>query len=166
MSVLSEFFLKSRSSIAQLECLEISHPDFTQTYYLVRNATNGVTVTHEDDTVHIYQYRPMRITGNGARTDLDHILKIELGDLGEILPQERDAVRAADGMRTKPTVIYRVYASNVLDEVLYGPLTLEVKSFNFVRGSASFEAKAPSLNVNKSGEAYTIPRFPMLRGFL
>jgi hypothetical protein len=29
-----------------------------------------------------------------------------------------------------------------------------------------FEAKAPSLNVNKTGELYTFDRFPMLKGFL
>lgn len=166
MSDYTEFFLKSRASIVQLDCLEISHPNFTQIYYCVRNATDGITVIHEDDLEVTYQYVPMRASLSGPREDLDQILNVVLGDLGEIVPREIDAVRQASAMGIKPTVIYRAYASNVLDTVLYGPLVLEIKTFNFSREGATFDAKAPSLNVSKTGEAYGIPRFPMLRGLI
>lgn len=166
MSEYSEYFLNSKSSVAQLECLEISHNSFTQVFYIVRNAANGLHVKHEDNSEHDYIYVPMRLSLTGARTDLDHILKVELGDLGQIIPQQIDAVAADDGFLEMPKVVYRVYRSDDLENVLYGPLNLELKTFNLSREGCAFEAKAPSLNVNRTGERYTLPRFPMMRGLL
>lgn len=166
MSTYSEFFLNSQSSIVQLDCLEISHSAFAQTYYVVRNATRGVTVTHEDATVHTYDYYPFRASLTGPRDDLDHILRIEFGDLGEILPAEIDAIRSGDAFDEYPVVRYRTYKSDTLNTVLYGPLLLQVQNFAFKRDGAVFEAKAPSLNVRRTGELYKIARFPMLRGLL
>lgn len=166
MSDLSEYFLKSRASIVLLECLEISHPNFTQSYYCVRNAPKGITVTHEDDSEYEYQYVPMRVRNNGVRDDLEQIFSIEFGDLGEIVPTELDAIRAADAMNIKPKVVYRAYRSDDLTTILEGPHWLEIKTFNFTRPGVAFDAKAPSLNVSKTGETYTLPRFPMLRGLL
>lgn len=166
MSDYTEFYLKSKSSIAQLECLEISHSSFSQTYYLVRNAVHGVTVTHEDASSHAYTYMPMRIKLSGVRSDLDHILQISMGDLGEVVPMELDHVIADDALSEKPQVIYRTYRSDVLTAPLFGPLMLEVRNFNMDRTGCTFEAKAPSLNVSRTGERYSIARFPMLAGLL
>ena len=166
MSDYTEFFLSSKSSVVQLETLEISHPDFTQTYRVVRNAVSGVNVTLETAATASFSYYPLRITGVGLRENLDFGLKIDLGDLGEVLPTELDEVAGADGYGDKPTVIYRTYRSDDLTAPLFGPILLEVKSFSFNRQGSTFEARAPSLNVNKTGELYTLDRFPMLRGFL
>lgn len=166
MSDYSEYFLNSKSSVAQLECMEISHSSFSQTYYLVRNAANGIHVTHEDASEHDYIYVPMRFKLQTVRTDLDHILSVEMGDLGQIVPQELDLVAADENFLELPQVIYRVYKSDDLENVLYGPSFLELKSFNLNREGCAFEAKAPSLNANKTGERYSLPRFPMLKGLL
>lgn len=166
MSAYSEFFLNSSSRVVQLECLEISHSLFTQTYYVVRNAAQGVTVTHEDASSHDYEYYPLRLRLSGPREDLDHTLKIELGDLGEIIPVELDAIRSGDGFSEFPVVKYRTYRSDDLATVLYGPLLLQVVNFTFTREGSVFEARAPSLNVTKTGELYKIARFPMLSGLL
>lgn len=163
----STYFLNSKSSIVQLELLEVSHPNFTQTYRLVRNAINGVTVTLEDASVRTFNYYPLRIESLGTRDNLDFGIKIDFGDLGEVLPLELDAVAGAtNGYQTKPKVRYWTYRSDDLAKPLYGPLVLEVTNFSFNREGASFEAKAPSLNLNRTGEIYKIDRFPMLRGFL
>lgn len=162
----AEFFLNSKSSVVQLELLEISHPDFTQTYYVVRNNTEGVTVTLEDLTEQAFDYYPLKVTPAGSREDLDFGVRVDLGDLGEVLPVELDAVASASGYGTKPTVKYRLYRSDDLTAPMLGPYTLEVTAFSFTREGASFEAKAPSLNVNRTGELYRVDRFPMLRGFL
>lgn len=166
MSDYSEFFLSSKSSVIQLDLLEISHPDFTQTYRIVRNAVNGVTVTLEDLSIEDFTYYPLRIVGVGNREDLDFGLRIDLGDLGEVLPTELDEISSNDGFGTKPTIVYRTYRSDDLTAPLFGPLYLEVDNFNFNRNGSSFQAKAPSLNVNETGELYKLARFPMLRGFL
>jgi hypothetical protein len=166
MTAYTEFFLNCPANVAQLECLEISHSAFSQTYYVVRNAVGGVTVTHEDSTVRAYQYYPLECKLSGPRDDLDHTLSVNLGDLGEIVPDEMDNVREAEAFDELPIVLYRTYRSNDLDEPLYGPIELEIKNFNFDRTGCTFDARAPSLNVNRTGEIYSLPRFPMLRGLM
>jgi hypothetical protein len=166
MSEYSEFFLASESTVVQLELLEISHPDFTQTYRIVRNAVDGVTVTLEDLSVEDFEYYPLKITSVGTRENLDYGVKIDFGDLGEVLPTELDRIALLDGYGTKPTVKYRTYRSDDLTTPLFGPVILEVSSFSFTREGSTFEAKAPSLNINSTGEIYNFDRFPMLRGFL
>lgn len=166
MSNYSEFFLKSKSSVVQLETLEISHPSFTKIYRIVRNAVEGVTVKLENEIYADFTYYPLQIENAGVRDDLDQSLKINLGDLGEVLPKELDEVSSKDGFSIKPTVVYRTYRSDDLERPLFGPVVLEISSFAFNREGSSFEAKAPSLNINKTGEVYKLDRFPMLRGFL
>lgn len=166
MSAYSQFFLNSRSSVVQLELLEISHPNFTKVYRVVRNAVQGVTVTLETAVVQAFTYYPLLIENNGSRDDLDQSFTISLGDLGEVLPMELDEVASNDGFSVKPVVIYRTYRSDDLTVPLFGPILLEVESFAFNREGSTFSAKAPSLNINKTGELYKLDRFPMLRGFL
>lgn len=166
MTDYAEFFLKSKSSVVQLETLEISHPDFTKVYRVVRNAVQGVTVTLESNSSASFVYYPLAIENAGVRDDLDQAITINLGDLGEVLPKELDEVSSNDGFAIKPTVVYRTYRSDDLSRPLFGPVLLEVTSFAFNREGSTFEAKAPSLNVNKTGERYKLDRFPMLRGFL
>ncbi len=160
-----EYFLNSSSKIVQLELIEISHSSFTQTYRKVRNATNGVTVTI-DAVSRFFDYYPMKITPLGNKDDLDQGLKIDLGDLGEILPIELDEVTEQNSFNEKPVVRYWAFRSDDLTTPLFGPWVLEVTSFSFKKEGATFEAKAPSLNLNRTGKLYTITDFPMLRGFL
>lgn len=162
----AEFFLNSKSSVVQLELMEIFHPNFTKVYRVVRNAVKGVSVTLETGAVVAFDYYPMRIENNGSKDDLDQSFTVTLGDLGEVLPKELDSVASAGGYGVKPVVTYRTYRSDDLTKPLFGPVVLEVESFAFNREGSTFTAKAPSLNINKTGELYKLERFPMLRGFL
>jgi len=164
MSAYTDFFLNSKSRIVQLECIEISHPNFSKVYYVVRNATLGVTVTHEDSSVHTYEYYPLDIVAGSDSDDLDQEYKISVGDLGDMLPNEVDAVRVAGGLGVKPTVIYRAYRSDDLTHVLMGPTVLQIKTLSFTRDGATFEASAPLLNMSQTGEIYDLNRFDPLRG--
>lgn len=166
MKTYAEFFLNSKSSVVQLETLEISHPDFTKVYRIVRNAVEGVSVFLEDGNSATFDYYPLQIENAGIRDDLDQAIKINLGDLGDVLPKELDEVSSNNGFGIKPIVIYRTYRSDDLSRPLFGPVTLEVSSFAFNREGSTFEAKAPSLNISKTGETYKLDRFKMLRGFL
>jgi len=166
MTTYAEFFLKSKSSVVQLETLEISHPDFTKVYRIVRNAVQGVSVSLENFSIKSFDYYTLKIENAGIRNELDQSITINLGDLGEVLPKELDEVSSNNGFSVKPTVVYRTYRSDDLSRPLFGPVLLEVTTFAFNREGSSFEAKAPSLNITKTGEIYKIDRFPMLRGFL
>lgn len=166
MSKYTEYFLNSSSSVVQLELLEIAHPNFSKTYRLVRNNTKGVRVKLEDGIFYDFEYAPIRISLSNEKNDLDQIIKIDLGDLGEIIPTELDLIETANSYSIKPSLKYRTFRSDDLETVLYGPLILEIKSFSFTREGSTFEAKAPSLNISKTGEIYSLDRFPMLRGLL
>lgn len=166
MSDYSEFFLRSPGRIVRLECLEISHPSFSKVYYVVRNATKGVTVTYEDGQSHFHEYYPLKIESVGNKGDLDQGFNISFGDLSDILPAEIDRVLSDESQNVKPVVKYRDFRSDALNKVLYGPLINEISSISFTREGATFEAKAPSLNINKTGELYKLDRFPGLRGLL
>lgn len=167
MSNYTQFFLNSTSNVVQLETLEISHPSFSKTYYIVRNAIAGITATLEDGTTTVtFDYYPLQIKQTGASDDLDQQLQIDLGDLGETIPQEIDNCFNASTMITKPIVKYRVYRSDDLTQPLDGPFAYEITTVAQKQEGASFAAEAPRLNSSRTGETYTLYRFPMLTGFL
>tara|TARA_Y100001973_G_C5178752_1_gene323592 strand:- start:1537 stop:1869 length:333 start_codon:yes stop_codon:yes gene_type:complete len=108
----------------------------------------------------------MNISEQGTGSDLDFGLLIEFGDLGELLPDELDGVTAANGLFTEPTLIYRTYRSDDLTSPLVGPIELNIKSFSFNENAATFEASSDNANSQRTGELYTVSRFPMLRAFI
>ncbi len=166
MSALTDFFLGSTRAAVQLETLEISHPNFSKRFLLVRNARKGITAKIEGGISTAFQYAPLRINSNGARNDLDRGIQVSFGDLGEVLPKEIDRVEQEDAFDINPLCIYRAYNSDDLDNILIGPHTFEIKALSQNQTGATFEAKAPGLNITKTGELYKLDRFPMLRGFL
>jgi len=166
MSDYSQFFLNTSSSVIQLELVEISHPNFSKVYRVVRNAIAGVTVTLEDASVVTFDYYPLAITPTGSNTDLDQALQVQVGDLGSIIPPELDLVDAAGGFIVKPVLLYRTYRSDDLDTPLIGPLKFQIDNIAFQKEGATISASAPRLNLNQTGELYSMDRFPMLRGFL
>ncbi len=167
MGTYSEYFLNSRSSVVQLELVELSHPNFTQPYRIVRNAADGITVDLSPSEEAVpFVYYPARVEPMGSRDDLDSGVRMDLGDVGEVVPDEIDAVALAGGFMTKPTVRYWTFRSDQLGSPMFGPIHLEVPSISFNGEGASFEARAPSLNSTKTGERLTLDRIPMQRGFL
>lgn len=151
------FFLNAQASIIMYDTIEISHPNMTKTYYLVRNNPNGLTATDENSNSLTFEYLPFIISkGKSSSSDLDQTFEVQLGDLGDILANEIDAIILADGMRTKPVIKYRGYASNDLTAPIYGPLRYEINSVPRNSEGSSISASVPRLADNKTGEAYTI----------
>lgn len=163
---LSEFFLNSKSTEVLLETYEISHPDFTRTYYLVKNHTSGITATTENSDVIDFEYVPMSTTRLVSSDTLDSSIEISIGDQGDYIAAEVDAVREANGMTVKPKVIYRGYTSSDLSQPLEGPYIFDLTNCARSREGAGFDAAPVDLNIHRTGELYTFERFPMLRGFL
>jgi hypothetical protein len=163
----AEFFLSSPPSVAQLDCLEISHPDFSQTYRIVRNDEQGVSVTHEGpDGPYDYDYYPARVLPIAASDDLVQALSVTLGDLGDVIAAEIANVWEANGMNTRPSLTWRAYRSDDLSEPMAGPIVLEIVNVNTTKEGCSFEARAPELNASRTGALYSLEQFPMLRAFL
>ena len=161
-----EFFLNSKSSIVQFETIEISHTNFSQIFRIVRNNADGLTANLETGEEVVFDYYPMQITENETKDDLDYTLSIDFGDLGEVLPTELDLVASSDGFFTKPELLYRTFRSDDLTAPMFGPIDLDIMSFAFNETSVTIEAAAPRINLHKTGEKYTIDRFPGLRAFV
>lgn len=166
MSRYTEFFFADHADIVQYETLEISHSDFSQTYYVVRNAIGGITATDEDSNSRSWVYVPMSIKPSGQSSDLDFGIEVVFGDLGSIIPTELTAVRAASGMDERPVVIYRTFASDTLTAPMLGPYTLEVRQMSLTQEGAAFKCVPPLANRTKTGVLYLPETFPTLRGFL
>lgn len=164
-SPLIDFYLHSKSSVIQYETLQIYHSSFSKVYWIVRNAMNGLDATLEDGTLQHFDYYPLAITATGAADDLDQSLKISVGDLGEIIPQELDRCMAAGTMNTKPSCTYRTFRSDSLAAPMDGPYVFDIPNFAQKASNVTFTASAPKLNSGTTGEAYTTDRFPMMRGF-
>lgn len=167
MTDYTSYFLDSGSDVNQLELINLYHPNFSQPYYIVRNARDGVVVDLSPTETGVYfSYYPLEVQQVGAREDLDSSIRIDLGDLGEIVPAEIDNIAEAGGFLTKPTMRYWTYRADQLTAPIFGPIELEVPSIAFNNVGASFEAAAPSLNSTKTGERLTLDLVPMQRGFL
>jgi hypothetical protein len=172
VSAYTDFFLSARADAIQLELLEVTHPSFLKRYRIVRNARDGVTVSIPADGAlpaeggAQFTYYPCRVRQLSASDDLDAKIRVDLGDLGEVLPVELDAVEEAGGFAIKPQVRFLVYRSDDLTAPIFGPIHLEVSAISHGEEGASFDAAAPSLNVNRTGQLYRLETFPMLRGTL
>ena len=80
MGTYSDYFLNSRASVVQLELVELTHPNFTQPYRIVRNAADGITVDLSPSELAVpFTYYPARVEQLGARDDLRVIL-VKLAD--------------------------------------------------------------------------------------
>jgi uncharacterized protein DUF1833 len=174
MSLLTQFF-SSPSNIVQLDLLEITHPNFSQTYRIVRNCKRRLAVptnfgisgiTHEGPAGPFeYTYCPFSLKPVGSGSDLTQALAVTLGDLGDIIRKEIAVVTAANKMHIRPTLKFRTYRSDVLSAPMFGPLVLEIKDVTCSEEGSSFAAIAPQLNNSRTGVRYTREQFPMLRGF-
>jgi len=164
MSAYASFFFAGGVGVVEIELVEISHPSFSETYYLCRNMVQGVTVILEDGvTSQYFEFYPLKITPTGADTDLDQTMEISFGDLGEIIPQELDRVQIAGTFSTKPVVIYRTYRSDVLTAPMQGPVVFQCQTISHIKEGATLNITAPKLNSLKTGEPYNLDRFTALR---
>jgi hypothetical protein len=164
---LAEYFFDSRADIIQLDLLEITHPNFSQPYRVVRNKAAGVVVDLALDELAVpFQYYPLQVSTIDSTDDLSSTLQVQLGDLGEVIPGELDLLTEWNGFLIKPTVRYWTYRSDDLTQPLLGPVRLEVPGIEMQDQGSAFEARAPELNMNRTGERYKLERWPMLRGFL
>lgn len=167
-TTLEEFFLKGRKDVVYVETVEITHPEFSQPLRIVRNVTTGWRAKLYDTAAERseFVYFPLSLEMGSSKTDLDQSLTITVGDLGEVLPKELERVMENDGMEVKPWLIFRCYASNDPDKVLFGPINLQIDSFNYDERGTSFVANAPNANKARTGEVYSTTRFPFIKSLL
>ena len=159
----NRFFLNGSPDSVLLETLVISHANFTREYALVSNAIGGITATLEDGTEQVFEQYPFIRSDSEIQGNLDFGFSVQLGDLGEIIPRELDAIRATEGRRIAPTVVYRSFSSADLSSPLDGPYTLKMIGPAVSKDGTVFVASALTANNSTTGKVYDFSRFPGLR---
>lgn len=130
------------------------------------DGTSSFDPTIVEEFAFDYEYYPARVMPVAATDDMVQALSVSLGDVGDVIAAEIERVWEANGMGTRPTLTYRGFRSDDLSAPIKGPITLELVNVTTTKYGAEFEARAPELNATRTGELYTLERFPMLRGFM
>lgn len=156
---MESFFLTKTYAIAKIDCIELYHPDFGYLCYQAYD-DDGITVKHEDGAPQHYDFESFEITRGNVTSDLDQGFSITFADYKDDL---KNKVNAADHMI--PIVFsWRLYRSDDLNSPMFVQRDLYVIRVNSDgTGMVTFEASAEQLNNVKTGDAYTINTYPMLR---
>ena len=160
-----DFYMKSQSSVTELETLEISHPDFSEVFRVTFNDALGFEALDENGNEVFYQYVPMNFKGSTLSTNLDYALEITFGDLGTLIQKQLDRVEENDSWHINPTVIYRSYRSDRLDYPMRGPIFLEIGDYTYNKGGFAFKAQAPDLKQPGTGMLFSLENFPTLLAY-
>lgn len=161
---LYQFMVSEAPAAVLLETLEVSHSSWSASYYLVRNDVKGRTLVTESGSRN-FIFVPFSVTQSGDEGDLQKTLTVDIGDLGEIIPEELVRMETDDSLAISPSLIYRGFSS-LTGEQVYGPLKLEVTGAVFIKTGVRFRAEAKSANSSRTGEPFTVERHPTIRSFL
>lgn len=163
-NLLRLFYLNGNRSIVQLETIEISHPDFSRNYFLVRNSSQGLVAKLEDGSEQEFEFTPMVIREQQTKNDLDYSIQVTIEDVGLIIATELKNISANDGYSVKPKLVIRTYRSDDLDNMMFGPVELEIENLTTAKTGASFLAANRSFNLSSTGQSYTVQQFQGLIG--
>ena len=147
-----------------IECIEISHPNWSSVLRYVINSTESMALTHEDGQSFEYTYAPVNITRAADEDTLDQELSFTLADVGEVVPELIDLI-IHDEVIELPLVSYRAYLIGQYDSPIFVARNLELESVTRDWKGTRGDSKAPGLNDNGNGEVYSASTDPSLIGF-
>ena len=156
---MESFFLTKTFAIAKIDCIELYHPDCGYLRYQSYD-DDGINVKHEDDAPQNYDFESFEITRGNITSDLDQGFSITFADYKDDF---KNKVNSANHM-TPIVFSWRLYRSDDLNSPMFVQRDLYVIRVNSDgTGMVTFEASAEQLNNVKTGDAYTINTYPMLR---
>ncbi len=142
-----------------IDTLEISHPEFSQSYYFTREA-GGLTATTEAGQTVTFQGVNYEYDLYSSKSDLDKNFSFTLADLENKLDDELDRIGLNNDEKIR--VIYRDF--NASDLSAPGDVfRLEAVNVSQEKGTFTIVAGAPQLNWSKTGIIYDYDTFPTLR---
>lgn len=160
MSSYASFYLDAPGSIVQLECIEISHPSFSQVYRYVRNDEDGVIAGGN-----AYLYQPMSIKRNNVTNDLEQTISITFADMDDSLTDAIKNIQKSQWPSERPKFVLKIFRDDDLGQPMEQLQTLEIPTVSKnSEGLMTFDAQAPELNSVKTGLLYTFKDYPLLRG--
>jgi Domain of unknown function (DUF1833) len=156
------FFASAPQNVHNIQTIEISHSALSRTFNLWREPYTAV-IQNETGSVTVEPCN-FEIALAGSQAHLDQNFNIKLGtvDIEDIFTEQMDLVPI--GTKEKVKIKYREYLSDNLTSVL-AKTTLQAESISYEVGAATISAVSPRLNMNRTGELYTLKDIPMLRGF-
>lgn len=160
MADYTAFFLDNTADVIPLECIEISHPSFLNSFCYIKNATEGITAGGIS-----YQYQPMSIKRSNVSNDLDQKLSLTIADMQDDLSQAIEKIFEGPYSKVPPRFNYRIFRDDDLSSPMIALQTLEITSMSKdSQGLVTFDAQAPELNTARTGLVYAVEDYPLLRG--
>ncbi|MCR4530835.1 hypothetical protein [Acinetobacter venetianus] len=155
---------QSAGAVGLIECVEISHPNWTETLRYVVNSNEAITLTHEDSLYYEYKPTVISIQRSADIDTLEQTLKLSVGDLGEQIPDLIDLVIQDDEI-IQPIVNYRAYIMGNYATPCFIVKGLLVEGVARDFKGSTIEANAAGLNDSGNGEIYSASTDPSLIGF-
>lgn len=155
------FYLNVSGAVSEINCVEISHPNFK--FFFQSFDEDDIRIKHEDGTEHTYEYLPMQIDRSNVSNDLEQAVKMTIADHDDTL------INAYESLIDSVPVLFkqRTYRDDNLSFPILIIQTLHITSMSKdSKGSVTFDAKAQELNSVKTGDVYSFERFPMLKGVI
>lgn len=154
-----------RTAVAPIECLELSHPEWPQSYRVTTRPGGVVT----PDRIR-WLYVPMSVTPPSSSDDLKYRIPITLQDMNQdgvsngLVSTVRDLADLipADDATPISCVVrgYLQYDDGTISGVTEGPYALQVVEVSFGEQGATFTAQPKQVNNLPCGERITLERFP------
>ena len=156
----SSLFLKNTTNIAIVEAIELYHPDFGYLRYQSYDVDETILLTH-DSIEHEYQYESFELSKGNTTSDLDQAVSITFADYKDELMQAIESANHEIAIEFR----LREYRSDDFSEPFNSLQTLSVLSVSSDdSGMVTFDANAEQLNNVKTGDVYTLEKFPTLKG--
>lgn len=158
----NSFFLTDTSAVRKVDTIELNHPDWSKPFFFQSEWIDEDMVANNEDGAKVtYQYQLFQVDRNNVVADLDQGVSITFADY---IDELKTAINSADHMKAV-TLKYRMFRDDDLSSPLDFIQTLQVlKVNNDANGTVTFEASAEQLNSVKTGDVYTINKFPALKG--
>ena len=167
------YFLAGNPDDVLFQTIEISHPAFRNEHRFVANKADGLYVPFESEDENgnpvasqlFYEYAPLDIKLGESTESLDQYIEVTIGDLGDILPSEIEAIRSDEfSSMQKPEVVYAEFLASNLNEPTLVIGNLEISQYTMKTGMAVFKCEVKKLNTRKTGVTYNLKDFPIMWG--
>ena len=160
----NNFFLTDTSAVRKVDTIELNHPDWTVPFYFQNEwIDEDMIATNEDSVAVTYQYQLFEVDRGNVMADLDQGVSITFADY---IDELKNAINSADHMKAI-TLKHRMFRDDDLSSPLDFIQTLQVlKVNNDSNGVVTFEASAEQLNSVKTGDVYTLNKYPLLKGVI
>lgn len=156
----NSFFLTNTASVAKIDAIELYHPDFGYLRFQYYDE-EGLDLKHEDASVKHYYFESFDIARGNITSDLDQSFSITFSDYKDFLRGNIDSIQDMQPILFS----WRQYRSDDLNSPMFIQRDLHIVRVNYdSSGLVTFEASAEQLNNVKTGDSYTLDRFPTLRG--